>query len=77
MTFNDKLTSWQNGLDNAHDALLDAGGREALEREEFENRLLTDVEMFGMFAKGYIDSQDGLQSFLDWSWERRQKEVKG
>ena len=76
MDFNAKLTRHQGNLDNAHDALLDAGDREALERESFENLLLADTEIFGDYAKLYIAKQDiDLQSFLDWCWEARKAEL--
>ena len=53
MNFNNKLDRHQNNLDAAHDALLDAGDREALEDE-----ILNDDELFTRMAKRFL-LQDG------------------
>ena len=59
MTDNDKLTRWQTGLDQAYDSALDAGDREALEREMVEDSILSDeeklTEMAVLFFKTHLD----------------------
>ena len=75
MDFNEKLTRHQGNLDNAHDALLDAGDREALEREEFENLLLGNQDIFQKYALLYCKTTLDLQSFLNWCWEARKAEL--
>ena len=75
MDFNEKLTRHQGNLDNAHDVLLDAGDREALEREAFENLLLSDQGLFARYALLYVKKNVELQSFLNWCWEARKAEL--
>ena len=75
MTFNDKLNQHFANLDNAYDAILDAGDREALEREAFEDTLLSDHRLFAGYATLYVRKEMGLQSFLDFCWEARQAEL--
>lgn len=43
----------------------------------FEANLLTNMEIFGYFAKAYLEDKDALGSFLDWSWERSLINLKG
>ena len=75
MTFNDKLNQHFANLDNAYDAILDAGDREALDREAFEDTLLSDHRLFAGYATLYVRKEMGLQSFLDFCWEARQAEL--
>jgi hypothetical protein len=42
-------------------------------REQFENDLLNDYPKFAMFAKDYMDDAGNLGSFLDFAWERHQR----
>ena len=69
MTDNEKLTRWQTGLDQVHDALLDAGDREALGTEVLEDEIITDGGLFTrlalLYARGNTDGppSDGFLEF--------------
>ena len=79
MSFNHKLTEWQTGMDNAFDALLDAGDRDALEVEALEDEILSDTELFERLAVGFArwTTTYGYPvgvTFLDWAVERVRRE---
>jgi hypothetical protein len=44
-----------------------------LERERFENEVVSNPGYFEFWAKRYVRHQDHLQSFLDWSWEQYER----
>jgi hypothetical protein len=45
-------------------------------REEFENTLSTDDVKFAIYAKMYMGTGLVFGTFLDWSWNRYQKEFQ-
>lgn len=57
-SFNDKLTRHQDNLDDVHDALLDAGDRDALETESLENEILNEPETFDRLARRFLLDDD-------------------
>ena len=79
MSFNQKLTAWQDNLNNAFDALLDAGDRDALEVEALEDEILSDNELFERLAVDFArwTTTFGYPvgvTFLDWAVERLRRE---
>ena len=79
MSFNQRLTGWQTGLDQAYDEALDAGDRDALEVEALEDEILSDNELFERLAVGFarwtttIGYPVGV-TFLDWAVDRVRRE---
>ena len=79
MSFKDKLTNHCGNLDNAFDALLDAGDRDALEVEALEDEILSDNELFERLAVGFArwTTTFGYPvgvTFLDWAVDRVRRE---
>ena len=65
--FNQKLSKWQTGLDNAHDALLESREQEVLEDEILRDWILTDDVLFGRLAHKWLDDPIQREGFLDWA----------
>ena len=79
MNFNDGLTKWQTGLDQAYDALLDAGDRDALEVEALEDEILSDNELFTRLAVDFArwTTTFGYPvkvTFLEWAVNKLRRE---
>ena len=79
MNFNDGLTKWQTGLDQAYDLVLDAGDRDALEVEALEDEILSDEELFTRLAVGFArwTTTFGYPvkvTFLEWAVEKLRRE---
>lgn len=67
MSFNSKLTNWQTGLDNAHDALLEAREQEILQDEIIRDWILEDQVLFQRLAQKYLDDPVNREGFLDFA----------
>ena len=62
-------------LEAAYQRLIAHPEAIALERERFEELLLTDLDEFHEWAISYIKWSVGLNSFFDWCWDKREKEL--
>ena len=79
MSFNQRLTGWQTGLDQAYDEALDAGDRDAREVEALEDLILSDNELFERLAVGFCrwTTTFGYPvkvTFLEWATEKLRRE---
>jgi hypothetical protein len=79
MRFNDALDRHYGNLDNAFDALLDAGDRDALETEALEDEIIGDYVLFNRFAVEFCRWTTTRPypvdvTFLEWAVEKLRRE---
>ena len=74
--FYQKHERWVTGLDQAHDALLEAREQEAIRDEIIRDWLLTDTVLFDRMARRWLDDPVNREGFLDqaveWVKDERQ-----